>query len=614
MERLRSDKNENRGSEFYAVRLDPNIRSDGPEFTCLPVADANLEKQTFNFRTGLFSTVAGNGHRTPLLAMLHGIDNALPRIDIGGISEVTHALGSNKGATIITKYLLRFPKAQIIWETFHRSLLLKDLPEYEAAAAAAIRRTEGMSGPENSFVAVCLHPEMVMALGMLREKLEKDFPGLKIIVVNYLTDHYPDKVQYNQALSEADITVAPDRNTAMAVKKMLEVEDASGLVINMGGFPLEPNCTEKIPEEGRRQRISNLSPASREVKVVSPFGGSAPQKDLVKEIVGSLSHTGIKWKWQFTLNKPKSSSQDYQNWLEAMNKHGALIIEGQTPDETIDVTHRLLGNLSDLPDLIMVRPSEKANLALLTPKMSGGAPLAFLPPIGAWEEFNLDFLRSKEGGMVVLSEAEEKEFNVFLHRFAAYRPIQFLDRHPFISGLSRKFFDNIFKKHDNALEAERLKWLERAKTLRGICLPDNPAEAAFILESCKDFGIFQAMAKYEKDYQPEEEDLDSYTAFHWPGKLSEAVKQALAKRNEGYLPKPDPRTLPKENAPPLEIRSVFQTFLELVSSDQYLKPEEKKIIAGAFIELFSSLVKEEAGVFLNKLATLREELRVLLTA
>lgn len=373
------------------------------------------------------------------------------------------------------------------------------------------------NSPQRDVLFFFAHPDSLIAFSTMKEKLEKEY-GKKVTTALLMTDHFQKYDQHTWARLEADMILAPDARSAELTEKRINerAEEFFGaekdkyrlpIVLNVHGYPVELGLKEKISEPEFSEKKSRLSSdLSSAPRILIPLGGSLPQRDLIAGISANLITKEGYGRSERVTVLHKKEGQEYETFVFAMKRNGTKVVSTETTDEAIDETHQYLAGINGNFDILLTKPSEKVNVAQFAPDKAGGLIMAFLPPVGSQEEENLRFFRSYEGGHILLSELQEKRLYKFLHK---------IDK----AGVLRL-----------AQEGRLRQWQEKAKNLRGVTLPEDPKEAAFILYACKKYGIFEAMTEWQ--LQPQQNaDLSEDGAILTLEKIEDGLWQIEESRN-----------------------------------------------------------------------------------
>lgn len=255
-----------------------------------------------------------------------------------------------------------------------------------------------------------------------------------------VTDHFPRRIHLFWLTPSNTLVVADKYTRESAVeainkywKRMWGNKDRPDVVVNP--FPIDPAQEKIMPQELRDKRAQALDPTDPfvEPNIALLLGGASVQADYMTTISEGVGY----WSQIYSTFKDRPETQ---RLAQSIAKQSGKV---DLASDNLDMIHALNQQMATSPpDIIIVKPGEISNNALLPTTAFGGGILLFSPPVGDQEEQNLEFLRLEK---LLPSKKDNAQLI-----------------HDMLNSPSRQVVNH---------------WLRRAGELRSICLPKNPYEA-----------------------------------------------------------------------------------------------------------------------------------------
>lgn len=231
-------------------------------------------------------------------------------------------------------------------------------------------------------------------------------------------------------------------------KRVWGKRDRPEIIVNP--FPIDPAQEKIMPQVLRENRGQALDPTDPFVRpgIALLLGGASVQADYMATIAQGVGY----WTQIYSTFKDKPETQGLQQAI--LKQHGAVDLAKDNLSMILFLNAKMT---TTPPDIIVVKPGEMSNHALLPTSAFGGGIILFSPPVGDQEEQNLNFLRLEK----LLPSKKDNEQLI----------------HDLLNSPSKQTINH---------------WLRRARELRTICLPKNPYEARTFIYRLYNHGILLA--------------------------------------------------------------------------------------------------------------------------
>ncbi len=301
---------------------------------------------------------------------------------------------------------------------------------------------------------VATHNMLAHQLGKIKKKLEIQ-SNAKIYLVVQVTDDSPQPFWY---VPEADLILVPSLYTKQELYKYAKQSNLRHVPVEVIAYPVSPLLTESLTDTMFEERLSQVNPNAHSTNISIPISGAAVGTEFTTNIVKTLHKLDPRYKFHIV------SKEAYYTkvFIEKMKHLPYVNIYTASHDRTTVNNYENIFLKNNNLALEITKPSEQAFKALCLPKQRGGVILLFSAPIGRQEYDNLHFLRAR--GMLP-SKAEQ----AMLWEYARSDRV------------------DVFPLFKNAAE----RW-------RGVCLPENPSDAAHYIDWSLKQQFFMHMMSYKR--------------------------------------------------------------------------------------------------------------------
>lgn len=314
-----------------------------------------------------------------------------------------------------------------------------------------------------TIILIATHNTIAHQLGAIKEKLTKETKASILLVVQ-VTDDSPQPFWY---VPEADLITVPSEHTKTSLQDIARKMKLGNAEIAVTAYPISPLLTTPLTAKQIQERRNQLSPTHTNTIAVSvPLSGAAVGTSYTSSLLSHLHTTSKRYHFHLVAKEAPFTKP----FLTKLERRSYITLSLATHDRTTISNYETLFEQTVL-SLEITKPSEQSFKVLATPKQRGGVILLFSKPYGQQEHDNIAFFRRHH----IIPSVKEQE--ALWH----YAQTNQTDSFPLF-----------------------------AKTLqhwRGLCLPDDPKQAAQFITWCQTQNIFQEMGKFvqpsnAKELQP----------------------------------------------------------------------------------------------------------------
>lgn len=393
---------------------------------------------------------AGLGHLRVTDALYHGLPSGITPIllkahdkSVSLLHRLTsiHPLGREIGE------FMQYGLAEKVVAFFY-SVFLKSRSEilYQQITTILDQR---IVYPETVLV-VATHFGLAHQLARIKLRLQKE-TGVKFILVVQVTDDSPQLFWYVEG---ADMIFVPSRRTKHELLKHTPI-GSPGVHIETLPYPISPVLGQGFRSfelDNKKQQLSASSNVS--IHLSLPVSGAAVGLGFLKGIVRELHSQTAKFKFHIVSRESNHTPQFLSSY---QSKSHTQILSAGHDRQVVDLYEQLY--LNEVIALEITKPSEQSFKALFSPSQRGGAILLFTQTIGRQEQDNLRFLKKHK--LIPSDKIQESLWQLAL---SSNLPTQSL--------------------------------LKKARSWRGVRLPENYSKSSQFILWCLRFGIFENMMEY----------------------------------------------------------------------------------------------------------------------
>jgi hypothetical protein len=326
-------------------------------------------------------------------------------------------------------------------------------------------------------VVLSTHFGLAHQIAAIRKRLEKKF-NMNIVLVVQVTDATSMKIWYVEG---ADLIVVPSKKVKTELSRYAQDFGSRKTEIAVLPYPLGKTLGVRLTNEEYAQRLQQYSGTSgTKINVVLPVSGAAVGLGYYDQLMSELSKSTVRFRMYLVISR----SMHTNAFINTMKTNRFVeVVSGSSDKEVVDKYEKVYEQ--NVIAIEIVKPSEQAFKAMLTPTQRGGAILLFMQPIGKQEEDNLAFLSDHK----LIPNAEDQKN---LYRLA-------------LSG--------------NVPADIHCPW-------RALQLTNSPIKDAVFINWCISAGVFSAMAG-RKGSRSNDPELASNGVEQFWGKVDALVQKKL---------------------------------------------------------------------------------------
>lgn len=312
--------------------------------------------------------------------------------------------------------------------------------------------------PPSKILAVATHFGLAHQMSAIKKKIESEM-NIEMKLVVQVTDDSPHHIWY---IPGADLIVVPSEKTKDNLIKYGR-ELKSDVPIAVNAYPVSPNLNKDLPKDKLVEKYDQVDiKKETPLHVIIPISGAAVGTEYFTDLITHLHQLSDKFVFHVVTKDAPFTRKFIMKITDLPYVHLYTGAADRKVIENYEFVYK-----QNVIALEITKPSEQSFKALMDCQKQSASILLFTEPVGRQEWDNLDFLR----------------------------------RHHLIP--TRLEQSVLWKKNSKD------KMVKKALRWRGVCLPDDPIEAAeFIFWSLKS-GILASMIRCkikphsEDEYQHE---------------------------------------------------------------------------------------------------------------
>lgn len=317
-------------------------------------------------------------------------------------------------------------------------------------------------------VVISTHFGLAHQMAKIRNRLEKNLK-IKLVLVVQVTDATSMKIWY---VAGADLITVPSEKVKTelmnyALKKNLEKAEIVVL-----SYPLSQTLEYQLDNKEYELRLNQYKKdTDTKIKIVIPISGAAVGLAYFDKLISRLAKSSERFRFYLVISN-NLHTKVFINKMKARNY--ITVIENSSDRKVVDSYEKLYQQ--EVIALEIVKPSEQAFKALLTPSQRGGSILLLTQAVGKQEQDNLKFMLDHK----LLADREDQDK---LQEYA----------------LENKLPD----------EKDCQPYLERAHSWKALRLTNDPNKDAVIINWCIKAGVFEKMAGRKEKSSSKDPELGS---------------------------------------------------------------------------------------------------------
>lgn len=307
--------------------------------------------------------------------------------------------------------------------------------------------------PPSKLLVVATHFGLAHQLSAIKQKLEKE-NNIEMKLVVQVTDDSPHHIWY---VPGADLIVVPSERTRDNLMKYgRELKSEVPIVVN--AYPISPNLNRPLSREKLADKYDQVDPGKiNPTQVIIPVSGAAVGTQYFTKLISHLHQKSDR----FVFHVVTKDAPFTRNFILQITDLPYVHLYTGAADRKVIENYEFVYQQNVIA-LEITKPSEQSFKALMDCTKQSASILLFTEPVGRQEWDNLDFLR----------------------------------RHHLIPT---RLEQTALWRHNS-----KDKFLKKALKWRGICLPEDPTQAAEFIDWCQKTGLFASMMKCE--IRPHNED------------------------------------------------------------------------------------------------------------
>lgn len=321
-------------------------------------------------------------------------------------------------------------------------------------------------------LVIATHFGLAHQLAAIKEKLGQE-RGVRVFLVVQVTDDTPQHLWY---IPGADLIFVPSEKTKKLLLDYGRKNRLPLVNIQTRPYPANPLLAKKLSPKAFKKRVSQAEDDKNEpINIAIPVSGAAVWMSFFSLLIEELNNKANNFFFHIVAKDTPYTGPFLEKMRNTKNTQLYVSFEDKEVVKSYDELY-----ISVPVAFEIVKPSEQAFKALLTPKMVGGAILLFAKPVGKQEKDNLDFLRRHQ---LIPSDSEQ---NLLFELARQNQPLSL--------------------PQSKDIRNKALGW-------RGVCLPDSPQEASLFILWCLKEKIFSPMMSYKPDKTSSEIDSGGVKKF-----------------------------------------------------------------------------------------------------
>ncbi len=328
---------------------------------------------------------AGLGHLRVTNALYRGLPVSYPTHLLGVQDQSATTLHRLMSIHPLARQLMEKSQSGVIEDVFtytYRKFLWSHTDQLYHQLLTLI--DEHVEIPQKILV-VASHFGLAHQLSALKKRLYEQ-RQIKLLLVVQVTDDSPQQIWY---VPGADLTVVPSDFTKSALERYGRLADLAPTDFTVLPYPISPLLARKLPALKIQNRMQQLTYHNdTRIHISIPISGAAVGTEFLKKLIQNLSVKSKRFFFHI-ISKAAPFTKEFLNQM--MKLTNVRLYVSQSDREVVNLYDQTFKN--NVISLEVTKPSEQAFKTLLTPKMTGGAILLFLNPVGRQEYDNLYFLR-----------------------------------------------------------------------------------------------------------------------------------------------------------------------------------------------------------------------------
>lgn len=407
---------------------------------------------------------AGLGHLRVAKALIEELPPACNPILMDDATKSVSYLHQMTSNSKTANNILEFTQqgwAEDITMRFSRFFLIQNANQLKKRLIDVLKR---QSIQPTTLLVVATHFGMAHQVAHIKSSLEREM-NITIRLVVQITDDSPQKIWY---VPHADYLISPSMHTTKSLQSYGQTEGlgkSPGITLP---YPLSPVLTAPLSQTAFENKVAQADPSSsHHIHVCIPISGAGVGLPYFHSFMKKLHNMEPRIMFHVVARRTLYTSPHLRSWKK---QSYITVADSRSDREVIDLYESVYKQFPILIEL--TKPSEQAFKACIPPKYRGGSILLFTQPIGRQEYDNLHFLRRHK---LIPPQGEE---TTFIHADNAHPQHSILANH----------------------------W-------RGLCISNEPQEAAQWFANALRLGIFQRMLHWQQIDDSNEVAMSGATQF-----------------------------------------------------------------------------------------------------